>query len=54
LTGEIQRELENSFDNKLIKKYEITFKDGVLVKQFHRLEDIDDKIVSDLTITIIK
>ena len=52
LTDEIQKELETSFDNRQIKKYEIIFKEGVFVKQCHRLEDITDKIVSDLTITV--
>lgn len=52
MTDEIQKELEASFDNKPILKYEITFKEGVLVKQCHRLEDISDKIVAALTITI--
>jgi hypothetical protein len=52
LTGDIQKELEVSFDDKPIKKYEITFKEGVVVKQCHRLEDITYKIVSSLTITV--
>lgn len=52
LTDDIQKELEASFDNKPIKKYEITFKEGVVVKQCHRLEDINDKIVSALTIIV--
>jgi hypothetical protein len=52
MTDEIQKELETSFDNKAILKYEITFKEGVVVKQCHRLEDISDKIVSALTITV--
>jgi hypothetical protein len=52
MTDEIQKELETSFDNKPILKYEITFKEGVTVNQCHRLEDITDKIVSTLTITV--
>jgi len=52
MTDEIQKELETSFDDKPILKYEITFKEGVVVKQCHRLEDISDKIVSALTITV--
>lgn len=52
LTDDIQKELETSFDDKPIKKYEITFKEGVVVKQCHRLEDVTDKIVSALTITV--
>lgn len=52
ITDEIQKELETSFNDKPILKYEISFKEGVLVKQCHRLEDISDKIVAALTITI--
>ena len=52
MTNEIQSELESSFDNKPILKYEICFKEGVLVKDCHRLEDIDEEIVSAIAITI--
>ena len=52
LTDEIQKELEALFDDKPIKKYELTFNEGVVVKQCHRLEDISDRIVSSLTITV--
>lgn len=52
LTDDVQKELETAFDDKPIKKYEITFKEGTVVKQCHRLEDISDKIVSALTITV--
>ena len=52
MTDEIQKELEISFDDKPILKYEIAFKEGVVVKRCHRLEDISDKIVSALTITV--
>lgn len=56
MTDEVEatlKELEANFDNRPILKYEITFKDGVFVKECHRLEDISQKIVSVLTITVI-
>jgi hypothetical protein len=52
MTDEVIEELETSFDNKTILKYEITFKEGVVVKQCHRFEDVTDKIVSAITITV--
>jgi hypothetical protein len=52
MTYEIQEELKESFDNKPILKYEIIFKEGVIVKQCHRLEDISDETVQTLTVTI--
>ena len=52
MTDELMQELENAFDNRLIKKYEITFIEGVLVKQCKNLDDIDSKMISILTITI--
>lgn len=52
MTDEIESELETSFDNRTILKYEITFKEGVLVKDCHALEDIDHKIASVLKITV--
>lgn len=52
MTDEIERELKDSFDDKPIKKYEIIFKEGVIVRQCHRLEDISAKSVSALIITI--
>lgn len=52
MTDEIQTELKISFDDKQIKKYEIIFEEGVVVKQCHNFEDISEKIVSVLTITV--
>jgi hypothetical protein len=52
MTDEIQKEIE-TFDDKQILKYEITFKEGVLVKKCHDLGDISDKMVSALTITLV-
>ena len=53
ITDEIEKELEASFDDKPMLKYEIIYKEGVIVKQCHRLEDISDKIVSSLVITVL-
>lgn len=53
LTSELQEELEYGFDNRPILKYEITFKEGVFVKDCHRMEDITDKQISILTITVV-
>jgi len=52
MTCEIQEELKESFDNKPILKYEIIFKEGVVVKQCHRLADISNETVQTLTVTI--
>lgn len=52
MTNEVQENLENLFDERLILKYEITFKEGVVVKQVHRLQDITEKIASELTIVL--
>lgn len=53
MTNEIQEELQNSFDNRQILKYEITFKEGVVVQQVHNISDVTEKVASALTITIV-
>jgi len=52
ITNEIADALEKKYDKKPIKKYELIFNKGVTVGQCHRLDDITDKMVSILTITI--
>lgn len=52
ITDDIENELETTYGDKPIKKYELTFNEGVVVKDCNRLEDISDKMVSVLTITI--
>lgn len=53
LTDEIQSELKLEFDNRVMKKYEMTFNEGVLVKKCHSLGDITPEMVSEITITIV-
>ena len=52
MTDELMQELESTFDNRVIKKYEMTFNDGILVKQCKNINNIDSKMISILTITI--
>ena len=53
LTDEIQKELELEFDNRVMKKYKMTFNEGILVKECHSLGDITHEMVSGITITIV-
>jgi hypothetical protein len=52
LTREMQNDLKALFDHKPILKYELTFKEGICVSQCHNLDDINEKMVSAVTITI--
>ncbi len=52
LNDELEKELRAYFDDKPILKYEITFKEGVLAKQFNSFEDISERIADAITITI--
>jgi len=52
MTRDILKEIQNTFMDKPIKKYEITFKEGVVVKQIDRLENIKPEMVSAITVTV--
>jgi len=52
MTDAVIKELETAFDEKPILKYEITFKEGAVVKHCHGLQDISEDMVSTVTITL--
>jgi len=52
MTSELIENIQSQFDEKPIAKYEMTFVDGVKVKDCHNLDDVTPKIISVLTITL--
>jgi len=52
LTKDALDELKMLFDNKEILRYEIIFKEGVLVKDVHNIGDLTPKNISFLNLTI--
>lgn len=53
MPDEVFDDLKTSFDDKLVKKYEIIFKEGILVKQTHAMK-ASDAAISELILTIEK
>lgn len=52
LSESVEKKLRESFDNRNVLKYELTFNDGVLLKDIHSIEDVTTKMINTLTVTL--
>lgn len=53
ISDEFSDKLTETYNHKTMLKYEITFKEGVMIKDCHSLEDIKYGIIECVTITIL-